>query len=142
VFGFDFKNAISYSSLHVKLNKNEDRYTITSDGSMPNLKPHETIEFSLYFYKQVNDSLSNLTINNQPICDNYLPAPTEPPITPPPTEPPVTPPAANEWNPFASYSTGDTVTYQGKQYVALITFQGHGDPSWSPANAATIWRPL
>jgi len=178
-FGFDFGNVIEHAVPHVRLNRNGNRYTITSDGSMPNLMPHTTIEFTLYFHKLVNDTMSNLMINNQVICDNYIPAPgpggpttpppiqppvvtpppiqppvvTPPPIqppvvTPPPiqppvvTPPPIQPPLGNEWNPLGFYNAGDIVTHQGRQYMALITFQGHGDPSWSPVNASTIWRPL
>ena len=163
-FGFDFNNVIDHATPQVRLNRSGNRYIVTSDGTVPHLMPHATIEFSLYFRKQVNDVLRDLTINNLLICDNYTPeppGPTLPPITPPPTLPPVTPPptlppvtppptlppitpppAGNEWNPSGFYNAGDIVTYQGRQYVALISFQGHGDPSWSPANASTIWRPL
>jgi len=64
-------------------------------------------------------------------------------ITPPPTQPPLTPPpTGNEWNPSGFYNAGDIVTFEGRQYVALITFQGHGDPTWNPASATTIWRLL
>ena len=70
-----------------------------------------------------------------------------PPVTPPPAQPPVTPPAqppggATTWDAFASYNAGDIVTHNGRQYQALVTFQGFGDPNWAPGIAHSLWRPL
>lgn len=61
------------------------------------------------------------------------PAPTDPaPVDPAPG-------AGGTWNDQAYYRKGDTVTANGKSYVAVQSHQGVGDPNW--INALSLWAP-
>ncbi|KAG0297980.1 hypothetical protein BGZ96_003627 [Linnemannia gamsii] len=43
-----------------------------------------------------------------------------------------------EWDPVGSYSAGDKVEYQGRDYICL---QGHvSNPTWEPSAAHSLWR--
>jgi len=227
---FDFNNVIDNAAPHVTLNRIGSRYSVTSDGTMPDLLPGATATFSVFFRKQLDDVLRNLTMNGKPLCNNLPPQPpalgapsnlreismtensiglawnipvsmanvqgfrvyrnnavvatmgtgvtsftdtgltpntsysyrvasfdnlgneassntitastvqTVPPPVPPPG--PEIPGGAPEWNPFGFYNAGDIVSYNGRLYQALITFQGHGDVTWNPQSAPTIWRAL
>ena len=44
---------------------------------------------------------------------------------------------AGAWNPKGTYTTGDVVTHGGKQYRAVQSHTGNGDPSW--INAPSLW---
>lgn len=66
---------------------------------------------------------------------------TQPPaVTPPP--PPVVPPGVRVWNANDFFNAGDIVSYQGRLYRALVTFNGHGVQDWNPAAALTLWAPV
>ena len=65
-------------------------------------------------------------------------------LTPPPivTPPPGVTPGAREWNPHDFFNAGDIVSYQGRLYRALVTFNGHGVQDWNPVSAPTLWTPV
>lgn len=43
-----------------------------------------------------------------------------------------------EWTLGDTYQAGDTVTYQNKKYVALVTHTAHSQ-SWNPKDSPTLW---
>lgn len=45
-----------------------------------------------------------------------------------------------QWNPFKAYTKGDKVEYQGKNYEAVQSYQGYGDPNW--INALSLWKEI
>jgi predicted alpha-1,6-mannanase (GH76 family) len=69
--------------------------------------------------------------------------PTNPPATPPanpPTNPPTNPPAGGTtWAAFATYTTGQVVTYNGVRYTCRQTHTAY--PGWEPPNVLALWSP-
>lgn len=45
-----------------------------------------------------------------------------------------------QWNPYKAYAKGDKVEYQGKNYEAVQSYQGYGDPNW--INALSLWTEI
>lgn len=45
-----------------------------------------------------------------------------------------------QWSPFKAYKKGDKVEYQGKNYEAVQSYQGYGDPNW--INALSLWKEI
>lgn len=45
-----------------------------------------------------------------------------------------------QWSPFKGYTKGDKVEYQGKNYEAVQSYQGYGDPNW--INALSLWKEI
>lgn len=44
------------------------------------------------------------------------------------------------WDPFAKYTKGDKVTFDGQNYIAVSSYQGVGDPSW--ISALSLWNTI
>ena len=57
-------------------------------------------------------------------------------VEPDPAPAPVPTPGGT-WDPFASYSAGDRVTYGGANYQAVQSHSGIGDPNW--ITAPSLW---
>ena len=60
----------------------------------------------------------------------------------PPTTPPTTPPGAGTWTEGASYTAGQVVSYQGKQYRCLQAHTAWVGAGWNPAVSATLWQAI
>lgn len=45
-----------------------------------------------------------------------------------------------QWNQFKAYTKGDRVEHQGKNYEAVQSYQGHGDPNW--IFAFSLWKAI
>ncbi|RZI59662.1 MAG: chitin-binding protein [Rubrivivax sp.] len=60
----------------------------------------------------------------------------------PPTTPPTTPPGATTWSEGASYTAGQVVSYQGKQYRCLQAHTAWAGAGWNPAVSATLWQAI
>lgn len=44
------------------------------------------------------------------------------------------------WDPYAAYTEGDKVTYEGENYIAVNSYTGVGDPSW--ITALSLWNKI
>ncbi|WP_308445862.1 lytic polysaccharide monooxygenase [Chitiniphilus purpureus] len=69
--------------------------------------------------------------------------PTPTPVTPTPT--PVTPTPAPgtchaAWAEGKTYNAGTLVTYNGRNYQALVTHVAHVGANWNPASSNTLWK--
>ncbi|MEH6944414.1 lytic polysaccharide monooxygenase [Bacillus sp. JJ722] len=45
-----------------------------------------------------------------------------------------------QWDPYKAYTKGDRVNHQGKNYEAVQSYQGYGDPNW--INALSLWTEI
>lgn len=78
------------------------------------------------------------------------PAPTTPPVvTPKPTVPPVVTPAPtpvagcySAWAEGKTYTAGDMVTYDGRNYRALSTHVAYKGANWNPKSTGTLWQDI
>ena len=75
---------------------------------------------------------------NQSAAGNQLTVTTDSAVAPEPTpQPQPEPTPGGSWDPFASYTAGDTVTYGGATYRAVQSHAGIGDPNW--ITAPSLW---
>ncbi|WP_136775092.1 lytic polysaccharide monooxygenase [Chitiniphilus eburneus] len=81
-----------------------------------------------------------------PVTPTPVPVtPTPVPVTPTPTPVPVTPTPApgacyTAWAEGKTYNAGTLVTYNGRNYQALITHTAHVGANWNPASSTTLWK--
>jgi len=78
------------------------------------------------------------------------PTPTAPVVTPKPTTPPVTPtpkptvpPVAGcyvAWSEGKTFTAGDFVTYDGRNYQARTTHVAYVGANWNPKASLTLWQ--
>ncbi|SMC18343.1 Carbohydrate binding domain-containing protein [Andreprevotia lacus DSM 23236] len=45
-----------------------------------------------------------------------------------------------EWAEGNTYNAGDTVTYQGATYTALVTHTAYAGANWNPASTGSLWQ--
>nr|WP_051711026.1 carbohydrate-binding protein [Andreprevotia chitinilytica] len=64
--------------------------------------------------------------------------PTPAPATPTPAPTPVA--SCPAWTEGPTYQVGSCVTYNGVQYVALITHTAYAGANWNPAATPTLWK--
>ncbi|WP_454056896.1 carbohydrate-binding protein, partial [Cupriavidus sp. Marseille-Q8015] len=50
--------------------------------------------------------------------------------------------AQQAWQEGATYASGTTVTYNGRQYQALQTHTAFVGAGWNPAASPTLWKDL
>ena len=75
----------------------------------------------------------------EPTSEPPSTAPTsEAPTTAPTTTPPTTAPAKAKWAPFTDYSTGQIVTYKGKDYEVLADHTSL--PGWEPPTLTALFK--
>ncbi|MFJ7950933.1 lytic polysaccharide monooxygenase [Lysinibacillus sp. NPDC096418] len=48
--------------------------------------------------------------------------------------------SSEQWSPVKAYSKGDRVEHQGKNYEAVQSYQGYGDPNW--IFALSLWKEI
>ena len=61
--------------------------------------------------------------------------------TPTPTPTPTPPPSACQlWAEGKTYNAGTVVSYQGKQYKALVSHTAYAGTGWNPIAAPTLWQ--
>lgn len=61
--------------------------------------------------------------------------------TPTPTPTPTPPPSACQlWAEGKTYNAGTVVSYQGKQYKALVSHTAYAGTGWNPVAAPTLWQ--
>lgn len=68
------------------------------------------------------------------------PAPAPTPV-PSPVPSPAPAPVCMAWAEGKSYAAGTVVSYQGKQYRALVTHTAWVGAGWNPASTPTLWQP-
>jgi len=58
-----------------------------------------------------------------------------------PTTPP-NPPGGTAWTEGASYTVGQIVNYQGRQYRCLQAHTAYVGAGWTPASSPTLWQAI
>lgn len=74
-----------------------------------------------------------------PTAPVVTPKPTTPPATPKPTVPPVSGCYAG-WSEGKTYTAGDYVTYDGRNYQARSTHVAYVGANWNPKASITLWQ--
>ncbi|XZG71193.1 lytic polysaccharide monooxygenase [Chitinibacteraceae bacterium HSL-7] len=65
--------------------------------------------------------------------------PTPAPVTPPPVVTPAPGTCYTAWKEGSTYNTGTLVTYNGRNYKALVTHTAYVGANWNPASSNTLW---
>jgi len=71
--GFEFNNPIHNVAPDVNLSQTGNNYVVSSSIHQRNLMPYAMVEFAIFFRKNVDDDLRNITMNGSPICVDALP---------------------------------------------------------------------
>jgi len=69
------------------------------------------------------------------------PAPAPAPTPAPAPAPAPAPSSCAAWTEGITYNVGQVVSYQGKQYKALVTHTAFAGANWNPAATPTLWTP-
>lgn len=98
-------------------------------------QPNKTYEYSVTAVSSTNglSSPAKITVKTPEAAPEVIP----PEVTEPET---VNPEGAKPWNANSYYNKGDKVIFNNKLYEATQSFQGHGDPSWSPEQSLALWN--
>ncbi|WP_308445852.1 carbohydrate-binding protein [Chitiniphilus purpureus] len=96
------------------------------------------------FYNIFKAAASNTPVTPTPTPVTPTPTPVTPtptPVTPTPVTPTPTPGGCYAgWAEGNTYSAGTLVTYNGRNYQALVTHVAYAGTNWNPPASPTLWK--